>query len=161
MESLVFTDSLEFGVAVIDKQHRRMVKIVNELLRAVLDHPLGESEHQLLDEFVRLADLNFRTEEVWMHRCHYEHRETHSESHTHLLRELVELRDGLLQRHDNLNRKAVFFVRRWLENHLIHSDRELADAIRHYLPVEAIAKRRRGLHPKHNTVAALNTEKAR
>ena len=54
MEPLVFTDSLKFGVAVIDKQHRRMVKIVNELLRAVLDHPLGESEDQLLDELVRL-----------------------------------------------------------------------------------------------------------
>jgi hemerythrin-like metal-binding protein len=161
MEPLVFTDSLKFGVAVIDRQHRRMVKIVNELLRAVLDHPLGESEHQLLDEFVRLADLNFRAEEVWMQRCCYEHRETHSESHTHLLHELVVLRDEMLQRHDNLNRKAVIFVRRWLENHLIHADRELADAIRHYLPVEPIAKRRRGLHPRRNMLNASDTEKAR
>ncbi len=161
MEPLVFTDSLKFGVAVIDRQHRRMVKIVNELLRAVLDHNLGESEDQLLDELVRLADLNFRTEEVWMRRCRYEHCEAHSASHMHLLRELAGLRDGMSRRHETLNRKTVFFVRRWLENHLIHSDRELADAIRHCLHVEAIAKRRRGSRPRRNRLNTVNTEKAR
>jgi hemerythrin len=150
MEPLVFTDNLKFGVAEIDKQHRRMVKIVNELLRAALDRNLGKSEGLLVDELVRLADLNFRTEEVWMRRCRYEHCEAHSASHSHLLRELVELRDGMFLRHENFNRKTVFFVRRWLQNHLVHSDRELADAIRYCLNVEAIAKRHSKSHPKRN-----------
>jgi|ERR1039457_774960 hemerythrin len=161
MEPLVFTDSLKFGVAVIDRQHRRMVKIVNELLGAVLDHKLGESEDQLLDELVRLAALNFRTEEVWMHRCRYEHCEAHSASHTHLLRELVRLRDGMFLRHENLNRKTVFFVRRWLEIHLVHNDRELADAIRHCLHAEATTKHHRGSRPRRNMPKALNKEMER
>jgi len=161
MEPLVFTDSLKFGVAVIDRQHRRMVEIVNALLRAVLDHKLGKPEDQLLDELVRLADLNFHTEEVWMRRCCYEHCEAHSASHTHLLRELAGLRDGMLLRHEDLNRKTVFFVRRWLENHLVHSDRELADAIRHCRREEAIAKRRRTSRLGRNMPNALNKEKAR
>lgn len=150
MEPLVFIDDLKFGVAAIDRQHRRMIKIVNELLRAVLDHKLRKSESRLLDELVRLADLNFRTEEIWMRRCRYEHCEAHSDSHKHLLGELVALRDAMFLRHEDLNRKAVFFVRRWLQNHLVHSDRELADAIRHCLNVEAIAKRRRKLRAKRN-----------
>ncbi len=153
MGPLVFTDNLKFGVAVIDSQHRRMVKIVNELLGAVLDHPLAETEDLLLDELVRLASLNFRTEEEWMRRCGYERYEVHAESHAHLLNELVELRNGLFTRAEHLNRKVVIFVRRWLENHLIHSDRELADAIRlciksikglKGLKADANAKRRRG-----------------
>lgn len=161
MAPLLFTDDLKFGVDVIDRQHRRMVKIVNELLGAVLDHKMGKFEGRLLDELVRLAELNFRTEEIWMHRCRYEHCETHSASHLHLLRELVELRDGMFLRHEHLNRKTVFFVRRWLETHLVHSDRELADAIHHCLRVEAIAKQGLGSRPRRKMVRASNSEKVR
>lgn len=130
MRPLAFTEDLKFGVPAIDRQHRRMIKIVNSLVNAVIDGNLGANEDLLLDEMVRLADLNFRTEEEWMGRCGYERCAAHAEAHAHLLRELVQLRDGMFTRHEHLNRKAVFFVRRWLENHLVHSDRELADAIR-------------------------------
>lgn len=143
MRPLAFTDDLKFGVAAIDRQHRRMIKIVNELLRAVFDGNLGETEDRLLDELVRLADVNFRTEEEWMHRCGYERCETHAEAHAHLLHELVALRDGMFTRQEHLNRKGVVFVRRWLENHLVHSDRELADAIRLCSKLDAKPKRDR------------------
>lgn len=139
MRPLSFTDDLKFGVAVIDRQHRRMVKIVNELLVAALDRTLGTAEDRLLDELVRLAKMNFRAEEEWMRRCNYERCDVHAESHAHLLNELVELRDGLFTRHEHLNRKVVLFVRRWLENHLVHSDRELAEAIRLCLKADAKA----------------------
>jgi len=137
MHPLSFTDDLKFGVAVIDSQHRRMVKIVNELLAAALDHTLGKAEDRLLDELVHLATLNFRSEEAWMRRCSYERYDVHAESHAHLLNELVELRAGMATRHEHLNRKVVLFVRRWLENHLIHSDRDLAEAIRLCLKADA------------------------
>lgn len=161
MEPLVFTDDLNFAVAVIDRQHRRMVTIFNELLRAVLDHTLGKAEGQLLDELVRLADLNFRTEEVWMRCCRYDHSEAHAESNTHLLRELVEFRDGMLLRHDKLNRKTVFFVRRWLKNHLFHSDRELVEAIRHCQHAQAIATSRRGSRARRNMAITQKKENVR
>jgi hemerythrin-like metal-binding protein len=142
MRPLAFTDKLKCGDAVIDSQHRRMVHIVNELLGAALDGKLGEAEDRLLDELVRLAEINFRTEEEWMRRCSYERYEMHAEAHAHLLNELVELRAGLFTRHEHLNRKVVLFVRRWLENHLVHSDRDLAESIRLCLKADAKADSR-------------------
>lgn len=140
MTPLVFTDNLKFGVAAIDRQHRRMVQIVNHLLIAVTGGALSEAEDRLLDEMVRLAARNFRTEEEWMRRCSYENGALHAESHAHLLQELVSLRDGIFTRHEHLNRKVVFFIRRWLEKHLLHSDRELADAIRAQVKARERAK---------------------
>jgi hemerythrin len=137
---LAFTDNLKFGVAAIDRQHQRMVQIVNHLLLAVTDGALGETEDHLLDELVQLAERNFRTEEEWMRRCNYENGDLHAESHEHLLEELVGLRDGLFTRHEHVNRKVVFFVRRWLEQHLLHSDRELAEAIRDQVKANGRAK---------------------
>ena len=127
---LAFTNDLKFGVAAIDRQHRRMVQIVNHLLLVVTGGVMGDAEDRLLDELVRLAAGNFYTEEEWMRRRNYENGESHAESHAYLLQELVDLRDGLFRRHEHPNRKVVFFVRRWLEEHLLRSDRELADAIR-------------------------------
>ena len=101
---------------------------------------MGEAEDRLLDELLRLAALNFRTEEEWMGRCNYENSKPHAESHAHLLGELAALRDGLFTRHEHLNRKVVFFIRRWLEQHLLHSDRELADAIRDQAKAKRITK---------------------
>jgi len=144
MRPLSFTDDLKFGIADIDRQHRRMVKIVNELLRAVSEGNLGAAEDLLLDELVRLAADNFHTEEKWMRLYGYEHLDAHAESHANLLNELVELRNGLFTRHEHLNRKVVVFVRRWLESHLVHSDRELADAIRHQSNADTRTRRRRG-----------------
>ena len=138
MRPLVLTDDLKFGVTVIDSQHHRMVEIVNDLLATVLERTLGAAEDRLLDELVRLAKLNFRSEEAWMRSCGYERYDVHAESHAHLLDELVELRAGMATRHEHLNRKLVLFVRRWLENHLVHSDRDLAEAIR--VRVKADAK---------------------
>ena len=101
MRPLAFTDDLKFGVTVIDSQHRRMVNIVNQLLGAALGGELGEAEDRLLDELVRLAEINFRTEKEWMRRCRYERCEAHTESHALLLRELVELRAGMFSRHES------------------------------------------------------------
>ncbi len=140
MTPLAFTDNLKFGIAAIDRQHRRMVQIVNHLLMAVTGGALGEAEDHLLDELVRLAASNFRTEEDWMRRCNYENGTLHAETHAHLLQELVSLRDGLFTRHEHLNRKVVFFIRRWLEQHLLHSDGELADAIRKQVKAKGRAK---------------------
>jgi len=130
VKPLAFTENLKFGVEKIDRQHRRMIRIVNDLLDAVLRRGVGEAEDRLLDELVQLTEVHFQTEEEWMRRYEYEHYGVHAESHAHLLRELVALRDGLHTRHELLNRKIVFFVRRWLEQHLLSSDRELAEAIR-------------------------------
>ena len=118
-----------------------MVQIVNQLLLAATGRALGEAEDRLLDELARLAALNFRTEEEWMRRCDYENSELHAESHAHLLQELIALRDGTFTRYEHLNRKVVFFVRRWLELHLLHSDRELADAIRDQVKTKGSALR--------------------
>ncbi|OGA30153.1 MAG: hypothetical protein A3I01_04400 [Betaproteobacteria bacterium RIFCSPLOWO2_02_FULL_65_24] len=133
MIALAFSNDIKCGILEIDRQHRRMVKIVNHLMEAVLHNTLGQTENRLLDELVRLAAQNFRAEEEWMRRCRYEHAEVHIESHAHLLNELVELRDGLFKRHEHVNRKAVAFVRRWLESHLAESDRDLARAVRLHL----------------------------
>ena len=147
MRPIAFTDELKFGVTLIDGQHLRMVKIVNELLGAVLERTMGDAEDRLLDELVRLAKLNFRSEEAWMRSFGYERYDVHAESHAHLLDELTELRAGMATRHEHLNRKLVLFVRRWLENHLVHSDRELAEAIRVSLNEDAKADSKPGKRP--------------
>ena len=66
MKPLAFTDNLEFGIAAIDRQHRRMVNIVNALLRAVTERNLGEAEDLLLDELLRLGWVEGRMPRLYV-----------------------------------------------------------------------------------------------
>lgn len=109
-----------------------MVKLFNALHRGVCTHGGGERENLMLEEMLRLAVENFRTEESLM-RAHAEHHpsfQTHRNIHQGLLTELQMLRDGLLGSGRHVNAKTVNFIRQWLFDHLIHSDRELIDLAR-------------------------------
>lgn len=125
-------EGLSVGHADIDAQHRRMVDLFNILYRGVHVHGGGEAEDGMLEELLRMAAENFRTEEDLM-RAHAEHHpsfETHRNIHRGLLTELRMLRDALFKSGRHVNAKTLNFIRQWLFDHLTHSDRELVDLVR-------------------------------
>lgn len=127
MQRIEWTKALELGHPEIDAQHRRMVEIFNLLHDAVYAHRVGLREDLLLDELVRLADENFRTEEALM-EAHPEpvlQFDAHRKAHVILLHELVALRDGLFARHAHVNLRALNFLKKWLFGHMSQADRDL------------------------------------
>lgn len=125
-------EALTVGHPEIDAQHRRMVELFNALYSGAYTHGAGEAEDGMLEELLRMAAENFRTEEDLM-RAHAEHHpsfETHRNIHRGLLTELRMLRDALFKSGRHVNAKTVNFIRQWLLDHLTHSDRELVDLVR-------------------------------
>lgn len=127
MQRIEWSKTLELGHAEIDAQHRRMVEIFNLLHDAVYAHRVTVKEDLLLDELLRVADENFRTEEALMqaHREPQVHFEAHREAHVILLHELVALRDGLFARHAHVNLRTLNFLKKWLFGHMSQADRDL------------------------------------
>jgi hemerythrin len=127
MQRIEWNRALELGHPEIDAQHRRMVEIFNLLHDAVYAHQVTLREDLLLDELVRVADENFRTEEALM-EGHSEPAlqfDAHREAHVILLHELVALRDGLFARHAHVNLRALNFLKKWLFGHMSQADRDL------------------------------------
>lgn len=125
MQHIEWTEELELGHAGIDAQHRRIVEILNSLHAATSEHRAGAAENALLDELVRLVDEHFRTEETMMRAAGYAGYETHREAHEILLHSVVDLRDSLFRKRANINLKTLNFLKRWLYNHMCHTDCDL------------------------------------
>ena len=125
MQHIEWTAELELGHAEIDTQHRRIVEILNSLHAAVAAHRAGPAENALLDELVRLVDEHFRTEEALMRATRFAGYETHSEAHQILLQSVVDLRDSLFRRRAMINLKTLNFLKRWLYDHMRHTDCDL------------------------------------
>jgi len=127
MQRIEWATALELGHPEIDAQHRRMVEIFNLLQEAVYARRVTLREDLLLDELVRVADENFRTEEALM-EAHSEltlQFDAHRKAHVILLHELVALRDGLFARHAHVNLRALNILKKWLFGHMSQADREL------------------------------------
>ncbi|MBI3375593.1 MAG: hemerythrin family protein [Betaproteobacteria bacterium] len=125
MQHIEWTEELELGHPGIDAQHRRIVEILNSLHQAASAHRTGSAENALLDELVRLVDEHFRTEEAMMRAARFAGYETHREAHQILLQSVVDLRDSLFRQHENISLKTLNFLKRWLYDHMCHTDCDL------------------------------------
>lgn len=125
MQRIEWTQQLELGDAEIDAQHRRIVEILNLLHDAVAANLAGADENRLLDELVRLVEKHFRTEEALMRASRDPRFDSHIEAHQILLHSVVELRDSLFRNRDHVNLRTLNFLKRWLFDHMSHTDTEL------------------------------------
>lgn len=119
---------MSIGHALIDAQHRRMVALFNDLRDALYAGGAPAEVEQMLDEMLRAAADNFATEEALMsrHPAASESFEVHREIHRGLLAEMRNLRERLFKRGAHIDARTINFIRQWLLDHILHSDRELA-----------------------------------
>ncbi|MBY0463917.1 MAG: diguanylate cyclase, partial [Burkholderiales bacterium] len=79
---VVFTDAHLTGVAVIDEQHRELVRQVNEINRAIVSNQGPKVVQSLFDALFAFAKLHFDTEGRLMAQVNYPAREAHEQAHT-------------------------------------------------------------------------------
>jgi diguanylate cyclase (GGDEF)-like protein/hemerythrin-like metal-binding protein len=119
---VVFTDAHLTGVAVIDDQHRELVRQVNEINRAVISN-LGPSVVQgLFDSLFAYTTLHLDTENRLMAEVNYPARAAHEQAHAALLDELVQLKASLSSGGELL---VLQTLKDWLLNHIEQADRPL------------------------------------
>lgn len=131
MERIEWSHELELGHLEIDLQHRHMIAIFNAVQAAVYGEQPREAVNMLLDELLRASKDNFDTEEAMMDALPPSPElDVHRGIHRGLLRELQDLRDELEGRSAPADAKTVNFLRKWLVDHMLHSDRDLVELAR-------------------------------
>ncbi len=117
-----WTPDMSVGNPHLDEDHRRLVKLVNQLASADghRDRSMAES---VLDELIQYTDMHFAREEDYMRRIGFNLLDNHKEKHAFLVEQLVTLRqkffNGLPGR---LNEDVIEFLSRWLSGHILIDD---------------------------------------
>jgi hemerythrin len=117
------------GHEVIDRQHRRLFALSNELLNAIMQKQSKADTELMMDELVIDIEEHFASEEEIMTAAGYPLSEAHRDIHTDLLLRIKSLRDrfqaGLLPAQELIG----FITYDVINQHIANEDLRFADTI--------------------------------
>lgn len=125
MEKITWKKEYETGVVLIDKQHRNLVDIINNLHDA---HSQTKEKEILRKSIIKLVDYtkyHFNYEEKHMTQFSYNKIEGHKKLHKVFISQLVVILEELKKGdYLNLTDDILKFLTNWLIGHILKQDRE-------------------------------------
>jgi hemerythrin len=135
MAHIVWSDDLNTGIPVIDKQHRRIVEYINNLDDVVKTH----NRTQLgivLQELVDYTLSHFGFEESLMEDASYVFINGHKRVH-----ELFAKRVASYQQRfnlgDDISEELLSVLKLWLVNHIKSDDKDYAPAVKDHIHINS------------------------
>jgi hemerythrin-like metal-binding protein len=126
MAFLEWKHDFDLDLPAIDRQHRRLVEILNQLHDAMIKGAPAAALHKILDDLVAYTQSHFRDEEREMQKAGYprlpEHRREHAELTSTVLRFQQDLAAGRVA----LSVQLLGFLKAWLREHIQKSDKAFA-----------------------------------
>lgn len=118
--------SFEIGIPEIDRQHQRLVDLINELAAAVLD---GQTLPELREIFAHLtayAAEHFRDEERLLGEAHLDEadKKRHRAAHASFVQRVSELMGQADLTETDTAEQVLDFLTTWLVSHILGSDKK-------------------------------------
>lgn len=120
-------DEYSVGLESIDKQHKKLLNLINQLQTAV-DFSTGEEfEREALDALVDYTKTHFTYEEGLMKDNGYPDYEPHKAQHEKMIKHVEEVLSEYEQDQDTAMSNATAFLKDWLINHINGTDKEYSE----------------------------------
>ncbi len=128
MEKFVSWDaSYDVGIEYVDKQHRHLVELINDLYGACLgEGELEETFKQVMKELVEYVMIHFKDEEKIMEEINYPDIIAHKKKHEAFVKKILQSVNDYRNGKQFVPNTFVRFLRDWLFNHILITDKELA-----------------------------------
>lgn len=126
MEFFKWKDSFNIGHALIDRQHRSFLGMLNEYYEAISSGEIGPAGKNLVDELRSYAAMHFRAEEDLMESVAYEKIEQHRKQHKYFESLVSDLKKDHIEEKAESVKKALPFMKDWFLNHILEQDKEVA-----------------------------------
>ncbi len=127
-----FTEEYLTGIALVDKEHKELFRIIGEVHHAIVD----EYSYDKYDEIIRLIEelkeytkFHFQDEELYMENIRYEGIEAQRRAHDAFVTRLEEMDLEHIDEHQQESLEEIMeFLTEWLVNHILHMDKKISNA---------------------------------
>ena len=126
--ALEWSPRLMVGESSIDAQHQRLVALFNELHDSLHNAAPQQRIAQVLSALLEYTQFHFAHEARLMKQCGYPQERQHLAMHDALVKSALEYKQRF-EAGEAIGTDLVNFVRDWLTQHILKSDRALADFI--------------------------------
>jgi len=124
-----WNENLSVGVPSIDRQHKVLISLINDL-HVAIEGGKGASEAKLiLKKLINYAKAHFIYEESLFKGKNYVNEQEHLESHNRIKAKLAELKEKSDETDFDLSQELMNFLKNWLNNHILKEDMSYSDLL--------------------------------
>jgi hemerythrin len=124
MAFIQWDNSLSVGVAEIDKQHQKLVQLINDLGDAMKQGKGQVVMGGILNELVTYTQVHFGHEEKYFVQFQYPETYSHKQEHAAFVKKATELKDGFEKGQIGLSLQVMDFLCDWLKKHIKGTDQK-------------------------------------
>lgn len=124
---LPWLSKYELGISEIDNQHKKLVKLINELYEAFMKNQHIEKTEEVINELVKYTEYHFGAEEKYQRIFEYPDIDAHVEKHNAFIQKIKDFQRDYQQNPNYLTFKIVNFLKEWLRDHILIEDQKYAD----------------------------------
>ena len=130
----VWDQSYDTGIEEIDRDHRGLVKLINDLYEAMQDGSGGALLLPIFSALKHYTETHFDREERFMVDCDAPDQERHFQEHKQMMAKLADLESRHRQGEAAISLQTLTYLRDWLKNHICVVDQAVADHVREKSP---------------------------
>jgi hemerythrin len=138
MTVIKWLESYNTGVAQFDREHHKLVELIDVMYRAVRDKEGKETARRACTELIAYTIYHFENEELAMSAVNYPELEAHREEHNRLKAEVKELEQRLETNFPEAANELYRFLRQWLVNHIQECDKRYSSSLQDRANGEAV-----------------------
>lgn len=129
MDLMEWNDRFILGHDKIDRDHRKLVALVNQLSEAMLKREGKEICGKVIEDLAAYAKTHFSTEEQLMALHHYANTAEHKAEHANFVDQVAELKSRFDAGSITLSISLLGFLKEWLTKHILITDKALVAGI--------------------------------
>jgi hemerythrin len=124
MPLIQWNDTLSVNVAEIDKQHQKLVEMINNLHDAMKAAKGNEVLGPLMNNLIDYAGSHFKTEENYFVRFGYPDTENHKKAHADFVAKVLDFKSRFDSSKVGLSVDVMTFLSNWLQSHIKGEDKK-------------------------------------
>ncbi len=129
MPFIQWTDDLSVQIDSVDRQHKKLVTIINDLYDSMQVGKANDLMRKILADLAAYTVEHFSYEERLFRQHAYLGAASHQNSHGLLVGQLKELQEKV-DRGSPVSITAFSFLKRWLTEHIMKEDRQYSEFLR-------------------------------
>ena len=124
MELIKWSNLYSVKNSVIDNQHKKLIKIMNELFKLIAGNKDKQKMEKIIDRLIEYTVYHFKTEEDLLIKHNYPNTEKHKEEHQGFVNQVHQFQADCLSEKKPIRLEVFSFLKKWILNHIIGFDKQ-------------------------------------
>ena len=127
MALLTWDDSYSVGVAEIDKQHKRLFDLINDLFDAMKVGKAKDVIEKVIKELANYTVYHFGYEEKYFDQFGYSETAAHKKEHKDFVDTVSKFQSEFASGNALLSMEVMSFLKKWLQGHIKGTDQHYTE----------------------------------